>query len=142
MAAVKRNDMETAQRMADEAAKKAGYNYVRYTRNKGTARNKCASFLAYWLRKLWITETLLRTQCLEKRLMTYKEQSEALQGGMKKQPEESSDTPMQREIEKNRKLLREAEEALKRDSSPMMQVHVRALKRLIAEMERELGETK
>lgn len=37
--AVESGDTETAQRMVDEAARKAGYDYVRYTRNAGSAWN-------------------------------------------------------------------------------------------------------
>lgn len=47
LSAVKRGDMETAQRMVDEAARAAGYDYVRHTRRKLNPRNGDAGYFLF-----------------------------------------------------------------------------------------------
>ena len=47
LAAVDRGDMETAQSMVDEAARNAGYNYIRYTRRKQSVRNNDADYYMF-----------------------------------------------------------------------------------------------
>ena len=47
MAAVEAGDMETAQRLVDEAAKAAGYDYVRRTRRKLNPRNNDADYYLF-----------------------------------------------------------------------------------------------